>query len=57
VVTLLKTVRNNLFHGGKHGDDGWDDPERILTLLELSIRVLDELADLADFGADYTRYY
>ncbi len=57
VVTLLKTVRNNLFHGGKHGDDGWDDPERIMALLGLSIRVLHELADLADFGADYTRYY
>ncbi len=57
VVTLLKTVRNNLFHGGKHGNDGWDNPERILVLLNLSIRVLDELAELGDFGADYTRYY
>ena len=26
VVRLLQTVQNNLFHGGKHGADGWDDP-------------------------------
>ena len=57
VVTLLKTVRNNFFHGGKHGNDGWDNPERILALLNLSIRVLDELAELGNFGADYTRYH
>ena len=33
VVRLLKTVRNNLFHGGKHGADGWDDPERSMLLM------------------------
>ena len=57
VVTLLKTVRNNLFHGGKYGDMGWDNPDRVLLLLGLSIYVLNELADLGDFGPDYTRFY
>ena len=28
IVTMLKTVRNNLFHGGKHGDHEVDDLER-----------------------------
>lgn len=28
VVRLVKTVRNNLFHGGKHSGNGWDESER-----------------------------
>src|SRR3546814_12781427 len=27
VVAYANTVRNNLFHGGKHGHAQWDDPE------------------------------
>ncbi|MBU2868077.1 hypothetical protein [Pacificibacter marinus] len=57
VVRLLKTVRNNLFHGGKHGVESWDDPERTLLLMSLCIRILDELAELAGIDADYKRYY
>jgi len=57
VVGFLKTVRNNLFHGGKHGDKGWDDPERTRALLESGIAVLDELADLGGFQVDYKRFY
>lgn len=57
VVRLLKTVRNNLFHGGKHGAKGWDDPERTLLLMGLCTRILDELAELAGIDADYRRYY
>lgn len=26
VIRLANTVRNNLFHGGKHGSAYWDDP-------------------------------
>jgi hypothetical protein len=57
VVRLLKTVRNNLFHGGKHGGGGWDSPQRTEELLKVGITVLDELAVLGGFDADYRRYY
>ncbi|WLB84511.1 hypothetical protein [Bradyrhizobium elkanii] len=57
VVAYAKTVRNNLFHGGKHGHDQWDDPARMRRLLGLTITVLGELAALGDFGGDYDRYY
>jgi hypothetical protein len=57
VVRLLKTVRNNLFHGGKHGGEGWDDPKRSELLLSSGKTVLDQLAALASLNADYLRYY
>ncbi|MBA4090236.1 MAG: hypothetical protein C0494_06550 [Sphingobium sp.] len=57
VAAYAKTVRNNLFHGGKHGHDQWDDPVRMRRLLELTITVLGELAALGEFGGDYDRYY
>lgn len=57
VVRLLKTVRNNLFHGGKHGGAGWDDPKRTEMLLSYGRAVLDQLASLASLDADYTQYY
>ncbi|PWJ83729.1 hypothetical protein C7441_108123 [Pseudaminobacter salicylatoxidans] len=57
VTLLLKTVRNNLFHGGKHGSAYWDDPERIRLLLPLCITVLGELAEFGGMQADYTGYY
>jgi hypothetical protein len=57
VAILLKTVRNNLFHGGKQGSAYWDDPERMRLLLPLSVTVLAELAGLGGFEADYTGYY
>lgn len=57
VVLMLKTVRNNLFHGGKHGADSWDDPARVRKLLTLCIQVLHELAELGEFSADFDRVY
>jgi hypothetical protein len=57
VIAMLNTVRNNLFHGGKHGDVEVDDQIRNLKLLKLSQVVLDQLAKLADFEADYRRCY
>lgn len=57
VVRLLKTVRNNLFHGGKHGAEDWDKPKRNLLLLSVSICILNEFAELAGIEADYNRYY
>ncbi len=57
IITCLKTVRNNLFHGGKHGDMEQDDVSRNILLLKLGKEVLDELAVLADVEGDYLRYY
>ncbi|MFP8832815.1 hypothetical protein ACLIJR_00950 [Hydrogenophaga sp. XSHU_21] len=57
LVLLLKTVRNNLFHGGKHGGAGWDDPYRTEILLSSGIAVLNQLAQLASIEADYKQYY
>ena len=44
VIRLLQTIRNNLFHGGKMRAEGWDDPPRTKSLLELGSAVLDEIA-------------
>lgn len=57
VVSLSNIVRNNLFHGGKHGHDTWDNPDRMKLLLDLVIKVLDELAAHAYLEADYRRSY
>lgn len=57
VVRLLNTVRNNLFHGGKHGGAGWDNPKRTEELLVAGMAVLGQLAELASVESDYTQYY
>lgn len=46
VVFAIKTIRNNLFHGGKHGDKSWDDVDRINFLLTNGNWVLDQLSEL-----------
>ena len=57
IVRLAQAVRNNLFHGGKHGSNYWDDSDRLLQLLPMVISVLNELAEQTDLEADYRRYY
>lgn len=57
VVGLAKTVRNNLFHGGKHGCGDWDDSERMSELLKVTTTVLADLARLGELESDYTRLY
>ena len=57
VIRLLQIVRNNLFHGGKVGEKGWDDSARTELLLKLSVVVLDQIAKQIDFEADYLRRY
>ena len=57
VVRLIKTVRNNLFHGGKHGGADWDDLPRTELLLSASKSVLDQLAVLGGFFGDYEKAY
>lgn len=57
VTLLARTVRNNLFHGGKHGTQGWDDPKRTEHLLKVAKAALDDLAAQTELQADYTGYY
>jgi hypothetical protein len=57
VVLVVKTIRNNLFHGGKHGIDYWDNPDRMRLLPTNGKLVLDSFAKLAYVEADYSRYY
>lgn len=44
VITMLLTIRNNLFHGGKHGDIDLDNEERNIELLSIGKIILDQLA-------------
>jgi len=57
VVRLANTVRNNLFHGGKHGSEYWDEPDRMRDLLATTIKAVDDLAAQAGLQGDYERYY
>ncbi len=57
VVLIAKTIRNNLFHGGKASQADWDDPGRNLFLLRNGKAVLDVLAKTADIESDYLRRY
>ena len=57
VSRLARTVRNNLFHGGKHDAEGWENPARIRELLPLASTVLDEFAELAGISGDYEGAY
>lgn len=57
VVRYAQAVRNNLFHGGKHGSVYWDDPARTRHLLETVICILHELADVGGLSADFCGEY
>ncbi|WP_394179574.1 hypothetical protein [Marinomonas posidonica] len=57
VVTMLRTIRNNLFHGGKHGDKEVDCQSRNMLLLCEGKKVLDQLAEQFGFDGDYKRIY
>ncbi|TBF35226.1 hypothetical protein ELG88_08360 [Rhizobium leguminosarum] len=57
VVVYCRTVRNNLFHGGKSGAGGWGDPVRTKMLLATVNEVLGELAQSGDIEPSYTGRY
>ncbi len=57
VITMLTTLRNNLFHGGKHGDVDVDKKERNIELLTVGNKVLKQLAQLSGIEHDYLRLY
>jgi len=48
LVDVVKTVRNNLFHGGKYGDKGWDDKARLSLLLKHSSTVIKQWLNLKE---------
>lgn len=43
LIDCIKRVRNNLFHGGKYGCNGFESPQRSLLLIESSIAILEYL--------------
>lgn len=57
VVRMLKTLRNNVFHGGKSGGAGWDQPDRTADLLDNGIKELHALAGLAGLEEDLWQKY
>lgn len=54
---MLNTVRNNLFHGGKHGDIDVDNKKRNKELLTIGKVILKQLAELSGIEHDYMRHY
>ncbi len=47
ILRMVRTVRNNLFHGGKHNIDVHESIERTELLLKHSLVVLEECLDVA----------
>ena len=52
MVCRLKRLRNNLFHGDKNSDRE-SDRQRDKCLLRSGAKILDDMAELANFGDDY----
>lgn len=42
-VALLRVIRNNLFHGGKMDQSGWDDEKRLIQLLPPATQLIHDL--------------
>jgi len=57
VKIALNGVRNNLFHGGKHGDQEVDEIARNKILLNTAVEVLTELAEFSELDNDLKREY
>ncbi|EBA9356971.1 hypothetical protein BIB77_002305 [Salmonella enterica subsp. enterica serovar Colorado] len=57
VVSTLKTIRNNLFHGGKHSVEGWDDVKRTEELLVMGVQVMKEIVKITGWEDDFERSY
>lgn len=55
VAILLRTARNNLFHGSGRDTGPWDGVDTTARLLGHAKTVLDELAELGGFKREYLR--
>jgi hypothetical protein len=47
LLRMVRCVRNNLFHGGKHNNEVHKDTERTEMLLKSSLTILDECLALS----------
>jgi hypothetical protein len=47
LLRMVRCVRNNLFHGGKHNNEVHEDTERTEKLLKSSLTILDECLALS----------
>ncbi len=47
LLRMVRCVRNNLFHGGKHNNEVHEDTERTEMLLKSSLTILDECLALS----------
>ena len=57
-IQCLQRIRNNLFHGGKHGANGEQDIERNKFLLKNGLEILNQLSKIDDqVEYDYLGYY
>lgn len=43
---IIRIIRNNLFHGGKYGDRGWDNKERVKFLLDFSCQIIKDISSM-----------
>jgi len=58
LTLAIRTMRNNLFHGGKFGERSWDNPERVTFVLSRGIHSLNKMTTLnVDLNAHYNGTY
>ena len=57
-IKCLQRIRNNLFHGGKHGANGEQDIDRNTFLLKTGLAILHQLSKIDDqVEYDYLSHY
>lgn len=54
IVSALKTVRNNLFHGGKELEHGFDYSDRNMELVNTSLYVVHQLIKFLKWEEDFS---
>lgn len=54
LIPLIRRIRNNLFHGGKHNNEVFDDTERTTSLLMSALVVIEEaISQIPDVRHSY----
>ncbi|WP_109393637.1 hypothetical protein [Proteus terrae] len=54
IVSALKTVRNNLFHGGKELEHGFDYSDRNMELVNTSLDVVHQIIKFLKWEEDFS---
>ncbi len=58
ITLALRSMRNNLFHGGKYGEKSWDDGERVRFVLSRGVHSLERMAELdGDINIHFHGFY